>query len=65
MLFCIYVIKDCKLVRRPIKKDLSNVKLDYFNEGTNVVEGFARAGKCVDLGYKGEDASGYIMYEVV
>ena len=52
-------------VGRPAKKDLSYVKLVFFDEGSDVDEWIASAVECVSLlNYKGEKAAAYILYHI-
>ena len=57
--------EDSNPLGRPAKKDLSYVKLDCFNEGTDTVEWIARAEECIELLLRrGEDAAVYILYHI-
>ena len=52
-------------VGRPAKKDLSYVKLVFFDEGSDVDEWVASAVECVSLlNYKGEESASYILYHI-
>ena len=52
-------------VGRPAKKDLSYVKLVFFDEGSDVDEWIASAVECMSLlNYKGEEAAAYILYHI-
>ena len=59
------VDKDTKPVGRPPKRDSSYVKLSNFSDGIDVNEWINMVDECVSLlGFKGEEASGFILYHI-
>ena len=57
--------KSTKPEGRPPKRDLSYVKLLYFNDGIDVNEWIGMAEEFVTfLGHNGEEAAGYILYHI-
>ena len=59
------VDKDTKPVGRPPKRDSSYVKLSNFSDGIDVNEWINMADECVSLlGFKGEEAAGFILYHI-
>ena len=59
------VDKDTKPVGRPPKRDSSYVKLSNFSDGIDVNKWINMADECVILlGFKGEEAAGFIIYHI-
>lgn len=54
-----------KPVGRPPKMDLSYVKLEIFEDGSNVDDWVRRAKECVKLKrISGDEAAGYVLYHI-